>query len=96
MKTQINKLLSKSNVRKCFHTFHFLPAQLTEEEAAKGTEFPTEMFFKLFSNPFMVDEYSYFFFMQTDIVPVGNYWADVIYQETYSGSYFWMKGSVTR
>jgi hypothetical protein len=73
-----------------------LPAQLSAEESLRGREFPPEMFFKLFSNPFMIDEYSYFFLMQTDIVPVGSYWADVIYQESFSSSYFWMKGSLTR
>lgn len=49
-----------------------------------------------FRNSLLTSQYDYFFYMESDAIPVRKLWMDRIYEEVEFVSEFWVKGSIYR
>ncbi len=82
-----------SRIKKCFGDIRF--EQITEEESGGTADAPPLLLLAL-SRRMKQNKYSYIMYMEAEVYPVRNNWAQKVFLESVCGEDFWVKGSVFR
>ncbi|KAI9141464.1 hypothetical protein BKA69DRAFT_1124788 [Paraphysoderma sedebokerense] len=91
--TGVNEVFK--NHSDCITNWKVVSAKLTpQEDSYPGG--PSNQFYKIFEEKLLDRQYDCFFWMEADVYPIRQYWADALFTECFDRGRFWYRGSINR